>query len=194
MTKYILTDVDDTCLKFADPFQDWLREHKGMAGHGRLLHSYDVAKWLGITDEKATDLIVEYIESGHLDDQPPEPCALEIIPRFRQMGYEFVAITACGTNPAFAERRRKRLEDVFGFTWANVHCVPLGGHKDAFLSLYAPSIWVEDNWSHAVTGQALGHRSFIVTRGYNDHSDHPEITRVDDWFGIMQTIALPLAS
>lgn len=184
MTNLILTDVDDTCLKFADPFQDWLKNTKGMAGHSRLLHSYDVGKWLGIPEPQAADLIVEYLGSGHILDQPPEPCALEVIPRLHEQGYEFVAITACGTNPDFAQKRRKRLEEVFGFRWQNVHCVELGGNKDAYLRFYSPTIWVEDNWKHALNGQEIGHRSFILTRGYNEHLDHPEITRVIDWHEI----------
>lgn len=186
MDKLILTDVDDTVLKFAEPFQDWV-ESQGIKTHGRLRDIYSVERMLGDRGHDAIPLMRQFVEA--VDGQlPPEPCALEVLPELHKDGWSFVAITACGVDDWFHRQRVKNLEDVFGFHFDAVHCVELRDGKEKFLHRYRPTIWVEDNWHHAVVGSDLGHDSYVLTRGYNAEKHHPQVRRVATWHQIREEL------
>lgn len=180
MDKLILTDVDDTILRFSDPFQDWVVA-RGYVPDGKLRERYSIERWLNVSRDEAVALIEEFSRSPEMINQPPEECAAEILPFLHRQGWKFVAITACGINDAFRTQRIQTLEDTFGFAFDEVHTVGLRASKDDVLRAYDPAVWVEDNWEHAVNGALIGHKSFIVHRAYNADEEHPEIIRVSCW-------------
>lgn len=182
MGKLILTDVDETVLKFAEPFQDWMVAEKGFRPIHRLRDHYSVELVFGVTALEARQLMAEFSDTEIMLNQPPEPCALAVLPKLYAEGYRFVAITACGTDPDFQAKRRRTLEQTFGFPWEAVHVVELRGSKRDFLKAYDPAVWVEDHYEHAVDGAALGHDTYLIHRDYNWENDHPEVTRVSDWW------------
>jgi hypothetical protein len=185
--KLILTDVDETVLKYADPFQDWC-EMKGYSMNGRLRDMHDICALLDVDAKTADEIIREFSESGALDTQPPEDCALEVLPQLYQKGFRFVAITACGNDPIFRLKRRRCLENTFGFAWEDVHTIGLGDSKGPLLSMYPPSVWVEDHFIHSVRGAEIGHKTFLLTREYNQGRKHPKVNRVVSWFDIYDSL------
>lgn len=183
----ILTDVDETVLGFADPFQDWC-EAKGYATSGRLRDMYDISRLLDVDADTANEIIREFGASGALDAQPPEECALEILPKLYKKGFRFIALTACGNDPIFRLKRRRCLEETFGFAWDDIHTIDLGDSKGPILSMYPPSVWVEDHFTHAVRGAEIGHNAFLLTREYNRGRKHPKVNRVNSWFDIYDSL------
>jgi hypothetical protein len=180
----ILTDVDDTCLRFADELERYAGD-MGWPVFGRLRDIYDLATFFGTTREEAVDKLHDFIRiRGH--EQPPESCAAEVIPNLRAKGYDFVAVTACGLDPVFRLKRVRNLEHAFGFRFEDVHVVDLRAEKTPILSLYEPAVWVEDHFGHAVAGAELGHRTFLLDRQYNRGQEHPLVTRVPDWHAIAE--------
>lgn len=179
--KYILTDVDDTVLKFADIFQEWL-ETRGIVYPDRLRdnprHSSDIG-----------ELIHHFIENPDLiGNLPPEEDAIKVLPTLYENGWKFVAITAVPDNRDIVEARKENLEKVFGFKWENVHCVGLGGDKTETLKRYPQSIWVEDNHKNALVGASVGHKSFLLNRPSNSKYADDSITRIENWHEIASLI------
>lgn len=189
MNRLILTDVDDTILRFSEPFQDWVIA-RGLKPNGNLREQYSIEKWLGVPRTEAVSLIEEFSRSPEMVNQPPEECALEVLPRLYAEGWRFVAITACGIDEEFRQQRWQTLNDTFGFPWEEVHTVGLRMPKTDVLKGYEPAVWVEDNFQHAVDGAAMGHRSFILHRAYNADDEHPEVIRVPSWRELHECLKL----
>lgn len=188
MSRLILTDVDDTVLRFVDPFQDWVAG-KGFYVSNRWRETYNIADMIGLSSrEDITALINGFVRESN-GRQPPEECAAEVIPRLRKKGYRFIAITACGEDPTFRIQRAENLAEAFGFEWDDLHMVPQLGCKRKHLERYEGAVWVEDNWGHAVAGADIGHDTFIVTRPHNAAFNDPRITRVTCWRQIEQHLS-----
>lgn len=188
MNKLILTDVDETILRFADPFQDWI-EARGFKTNGRLRDIYNIEHWIGIDHDTALELMDEFGRTEAMKNQPPEECALKVLPRLHSAGYRFAAITACGTSLAFQKQRHRTLEATFGVPFADVHVVATRGSKREHLESYPEAIWVEDSFNHAVVGAETGHRTFLLTRPYNVGLAHAGVTRVANWYDIEAALA-----
>lgn len=175
----ILTDVDDTCLEFARPFQDYV-EANGVPTYGQLREMYSLETFMRLTREAAIEHLAGFA-SANGDRYPAEECARTVLPQLHADGYRFVAVTACGLDPVFRLKRVRNLERQFGFRFDDVHVVDLGAGKAEILAEYEPAIWVEDHFGHAVVGAELGHRTFLMDRVYNRDKEHPLVTRVRDW-------------
>jgi hypothetical protein len=187
MRKLILTDIDETVLQFCAPFQAFA-QRRGVATAGNLREIYDIAEFLQRDREGAEAFLQEFVaEEGHR--QPAEPCAKTVLPELAEQGYEFVGITACGHDPAFKLDRINNLRWEFGFPFSGLLTVDLQGSKRELLSWFAPAIWVEDHFEHAVTGAELGHRVFLMDKPYNAGLVHPGVTRVTGWNMIATILA-----
>lgn len=180
----ILTDVDETVLSFADPFQSWMLE-QGYTAKRRLRDHYEIPTTFDLDPGKELALIDAFSTSAAMGALPPEPDAAEVLPVLHQRGFTFTAVSACVGHDPVPQRRRQNLENAFGFAWQDVHCVGIRRSKAAVLSSYQPSIWVEDHRDHANTGAALGHRAFLIDRPYNQGAVERGVTRVSSWHEII---------
>ena len=187
--KYILTDIDDTILKFADGFQAWLTKH-GHQTVGKIRDGYSVANALNCSEEEADKLIRQFSEDeGHMPYLEVEPDAAEILPELEKMGYKFVAISACVNSDVTVRARHLNLKNAFPVDWHAVHCVGLHQSKDDHLRMYRNTWWVEDNAKHALRGAAIGHHTFLLDRAYNSHLDIKDNPyRVKSWHDIFDEI------
>lgn len=172
----ILTDIDDTCLNFGDRFQAYV-EAQGLRTTGRLRDIWRIEDLLGITTAAVLPHLAAFTGDPDVRHEP-EPCAAEVFPILRGLGYRFVGISACGTDPGYHARRVANLTQAFGFAFDALICVPFAGSKREILARYQDAVWVEDNLAHAETGAALGHRTFLIDRPYNGwtvRSTRPDI-------------------
>lgn len=183
--RVLLTDIDDTILDFARPFQMWAKS-KGYAFDGCMREmTGGIPALLDISRFEADRLVTEFIlESDEFAMLPPEPCAEKVLPELHRAGFEFVAITATINNTDVWRRRRQNLVSAFGFPFKEVRLTGLGECKGSALRGYDPTVWVEDNFGHAVTGAEIGHDSYVLTRGYNVDLEHPKVTRLTGWYEI----------
>lgn len=188
--KLILTDIDDTVLRFGDKFQDWCEKVKGLPTYGRLRDIASIEDFLQLDRPRCTELVVEFSNCPeHMPHLEPEPCALEYVPKLHALGYQFVAISSCVDGPVVTQMRRENLERAFGIPWLDVHCTGLLAPKDDVLKAYAPTFWVEDNAKNAVLGTELGHTTFLVDRKYNQHlKTVSNPFRVPDWQAVYHMI------
>lgn len=186
--RLILVDIDETVLNFTDPFERWLVEG-GWELRDQMRDVYDLTHLLDVKLDRALEVVEEFhttvAEFGAL---VPEPCAAVVLPQLHQQGYRFVAISAAVATQEVRDIRAKNLRDAFGFEFEDVIMTGLQGSKEPILALFEPAIWVEDNFKHAVAGAEMGHKTFLITRGYNEGRSHPQITRVTDWHDIQKAL------
>lgn len=190
MTKLILTDIDDTILLFADTFQKWAVEEKGFTLTQSIRDGGSIQDAIGCHRDHVDELVVEFSNDPHwFSTIPPEPDAKDVLPILYDMGYQFVAISSCVDGPTVTARRRKNLEEAFGIPWLEVHCTGLLQPKRAYLEVFEPTWWVEDNSTHAMVGAELGHTTFLLDRAYNrdiEASMNPK--RIKNWYDVLETI------
>ncbi len=189
-SKIILTDVDDSVLSYAETLQTYL-EARGIRFTGELRDVHTFSEVTDLTDEQGSELITKFaLDDQHFANLPPEPCAAEVIPMLHRQGWEFVAISACGTDPRVYEMRVRNLEKAFGFPWKALHTVEFWESKREYLRQYDRAYWVEDNRRHAIEGGSLGHRAFLLDRLHNACPERPDprFIRVDTWWDILSQI------
>lgn len=186
--KRLIVDVDDTILQCADTFQKFIGANFGLYSGEYLRNHHDIPKLFGVSIEKTMEIISAFHRSHLMANLPPLPCAADVLPDLYEAGYSFVAITACLDEPLTIERRKANLWAAFGFPWEAIHCIGLKPSKRSMLEQYPSSYWVDDLYHHAEAGHEVGHKSFLIDKPYNRHSDHPEITRVVDWHQIAEKL------
>jgi hypothetical protein len=191
----ILTDIDDTILKFADAFQKWAVEEKGYTLTQSIRDGGSIQDAIGCHRDHVDELVIEFSTNPEFFGTiPPEEDALAVIPVLHKMGHQFVAISSCVDGPEVTACRRKNLEEAFGIPWLDVHCTGLLKPKVDYLSKFQPTWWVEDNAGHAFAGAALGHKAFLLERPYNDLTtinlpDFPaDLRRVKSWHNVFDAI------
>lgn len=185
MSRYILTDVDNTILNFSDAFQSWLNR-QGLTGTGSIAETNSICDYLGCERSRTEELIREFSESPEMTWLEPEPHAVDVIRYLHDKGWEFVAITACHDHHETRFHRRNNLYRVFGFD-LSLHVTGLNGCKRGVLSSYRPTYWVEDHYENALLGAEVGHTSFVMDRPYNQ-GDDARLHRVKDWRAIEDVV------
>ena len=186
--RLILVDIDETVLNFSDPFEKWLVS-RGWEMKEKMRDVYDLTRLLDVKLDRVMEILHEYhTECEEFGMLEPESCAAVVLPQLHTLGYRFVAISAAVGTQEVRDIRANNLKNAFGFEFEDVICTGLRGDKEPILALHQPAIWVEDNFKHAVTGAELGHKTFMITRGYNVGREHPLVTRVDGWHDIQKAI------
>jgi hypothetical protein len=191
--KLILTDIDDTVLRFGDKFEEWCIDTKKLATFGgRLRESASIEDFLQCDRERATELVIEFSTCPNtMPFLEPEPCAQIYVPKLYEMGYQFAAISSCVDGPVVTQMRRENLERAFGIPWLDVTCVGLLAPKHEALRQHEPTFWVEDNANNALLGAELGHQTFLLDRSYNRHVQAVSNPfRVPDWQAIYMMIKM----
>jgi hypothetical protein len=186
MKKYILTDLDNTVFSFAPHFEDWAVRSGYNIRRGQIDQTYDFADMF--YDEIDVDAMLTdfFACDDTMGSFPALPNTVEPIQRLHEKGYSFVGITACNPREGLQKVRHDNLKNVFGFDFSQVYVTGLDRCKSFVLDMFEPTIWVEDNWNHAVAGAHLGHTTFLIDYEYN-RGDGP-FQRVTDWLAIEEHI------
>ncbi len=190
MAKIIYTDVDSTVLDFNSKWEVFVRDagveipYPGfLQGHCRLTDA------LGMDEAEEMRLVGEFFASDHFYDLPAVEGAQEALQRLYSEGWSFVAVTACPSGEAVSAGRKGNLERALGVPFHAVHTTGVGGGKHGVLSMFAPTVWVEDHFHNAVTGHELGYRTFLINQTHNLHHDAP-MARVDTWAEIVEQLCM----
>jgi uncharacterized HAD superfamily protein len=188
MSQVILTDLDEVIFDWQGPFEKWATGVKGYTPEFPLRNFWDIERWLNLTYEQGRELIEEFNHLESFGDLKPLPHVVENVLKLSDAGYKFVAITACAADDWTHQTRWHNLRRCFGHVFDTLHCVGLSQPKADFLKRYAPTYWVEDKATHAVTGADLGHSPFLINYRWNEYETDKRVTRVSDWREISSTI------
>lgn len=191
MSKLILTDVDEVLLEWGPAFEKWVvgTERFDVQTDVALRDAYNIEDWLGIPHSTTRELIAEFnLLPDHFTHLTPYADALVYVPQLKQLGYDFVAISACAADDDTQRMRRANLHAHFPDVFDTIHCVGLGASKMRILERYRPTWWVDDKPSHCEDGALLGHKSFMITRSYNTRVNPKGVRRVASWQEIYSCI------
>lgn len=111
--------------------------------------------------DRAWELFVEYCSSDLMKTLSPfEPTSLKVINRLKKH-FDFVAITAIGTDPFSKMYRASNLEALFPGAFKEVHCVEFGASKVDVLKQYVGIgtdvvCYIDDSNAHVIDAMKLG--------------------------------------
>jgi len=105
-----------------------------------------------------------------------------------EMGYRFIAITSCSSNPMSKVLRQANLYNIFGDIFDDVHCIPIYESKKLYLAEYKPTFWIEDNFKNCVDGLEYGHGCILLSQIWNENYQNIRIRRCDKWPEIVDFI------
>ena len=190
MKKYLLVDVDDTLLGWADGFKVFAEKELGKNLIGKP-DQYCMSNWLGINKTEILNLIQDF-NNNHEDFGNLKPIlkAEIYLPKFKEGGYEIVAVTASSDKHKSIERRKNNLYNVFGKIFSDIHCVANAEDKKKHLQKYPPSIFVEDKIFNAEMGLEFNHKPIIIRQLHSiEHEpNYSHLTWVNDWEEIYEII------
>lgn len=178
--KYILTDIDNTLVRFSPHFEDWAERYGHSITRGVIENTYDFQQMFRdpIPDPEAM-LQPFFACDMTMSTFPALDNCVEPVQRLHQAGYRFIAVTACTPRDGLAQIRKRNLEEVYGIEFEDVFISGYERPKAEVLKHFGPSVWVEDNLKHAREGAELGHRTFVIDYTYNQGTGPFE--RVKDW-------------
>ncbi len=181
MPKFIF-DCDDVLLDWIGGFKAFLRDAYEIIPATPEPDSWDMNHWVG---RPALPLIKEFNESEAFGRLLPLPGAVEAL---RSITGSISVITSCGVSGGPVEiRRRENLLSQFGPIFDKIVCIPLGSEKYEALNEFDPSVWVEDNYKHALAGVFAGHDTWMIRRPHNREFE-AESHNLIEWVDSVQEV------
>lgn len=186
----VLLDCDGVLLDWESAFREWVtaKLRRPIAAHPS---DWCLSKWLGVTKDEASALVEEFNHGEHFGSLWPVSGAVWAVGGLAEAGFELHVITSCAAKSEVAAQRRQNLAIHFGDVFASVTCLDLGQSKAKALIEHEPgATWIEDNFTHALTGHALGHRTFVLRYPHNRKHEEGSVgpTWCDDWADVMARI------
>lgn len=179
----ILTDVDGVILDWENAFHEWMTDlgHQAVDNYQALrgMHRrYDIER------NTSMNLVRQFNESAQIGFLEPLRDAAEVIHNlYMQDGYDFVMITALGTNRYAQMARERNLREVLDIDF-KIHYVDTAAPKKEILTQLAPRyqgcLWIEDNTLNADQGQELGLQGVVMRHTHNAEYEG-SCTVVDNW-------------
>lgn len=189
MTKnnIILIDCDGVLLLWRDSFKLYMQHQ----GHEWLnvKDDYRVAQHFNLSVDEVYQHMKRF-NDGHwlFGTLKPIEDAVSGMKTLSKMGYRFIAITSCSSNPTSKVLRQANLYNIFGDVFDDVHCVPIYESKKPHLAEYEPTFWIEDNFKNCVDGIKYGHTGILLTQIWNRIYEDNDIKRCDKWPEIVDFI------
>lgn len=184
MKKQFLIDIDGVTLLWTSGFEKYIKHKRGIDLRSSPDQFYKVEKVLNISHKEAHELILDFHESEYFRHLPPFRDALKYIPKMKNEGWNFTAITAAGISEKIRENRIFNLKKYFGNSITDLILVDPDTTKLDKLQMFEPSYWIDDSPRHVLAGIEAGHTSFHMSRKHHEDDvrlNHPDIIPVDNW-------------
>jgi hypothetical protein len=181
----ILTDVDEVLLKWKPTFDRFLEDQHGI----KVPENYRnkrVDEWLG---EKTWDYVNQFNgDPTHFSCLPAYEDAALWVPRLHQEGWTLIAITAAGRNDAAFQMRQANLKSQFGDIFDDLHHVDYEEGKDCWLEKYHPTWWIDDSWTHILTGLKYNHNCIHMVRYWDSEHFNENVARAGSWEDVYRIV------
>lgn len=194
MSKIFLTDIDTVVLDWQTAFTRWVKDNTDHNPTKYLSHTYWIDDWLNITYDEGEELVHAFHTSEDFSNINAYMDAKHILPKLKDDGYEFVAITAVPDHKEIREMREENLEKIFPGFFKDLILVDYTGSKLAELCKFDSTHWVDDRFDHVKSGVRAGHNSFHLLRhpcSYNDDTsldDHALFNRALNWHDVYDKV------
>jgi FMN phosphatase YigB (HAD superfamily) len=178
---YILTDVDDVLLNYADAFTS----KYNLVKIKNNVNSFEDA--FNIPHDKIASMITDFNHSEDFSILKPTTHSVETLTELKKEGFKIIAITACGQSDTIKYNRLENMYNVFGDIFDDIQMVDLFQSKKDKLAKFKNTnyIWIEDNIKNYHAGLECGLHSLLIKTEFNA----PTIERtLDDWLDIQKYI------
>lgn len=185
--KFLLLDIDDTVLGWTEGFKAYIEKKLGKKLEGRQTE-YTMSSWIGLPDEEVKELVRDFNDNDEeFGNLKPIRNSEVFLPKFKDLGYDLVAITCSSAKEDSIKRRKQNIINVFGDIFTDVHCIPLSASKEEHLKQYPSSYWIEDKIENALLGKKLGHKGVMIRQPHNTLREkelEKDLMWVDEWGNI----------
>ena len=183
--KILLIDVDGVCLDWREGFMRFMlnRGHPIRSGFET---EYLLGSFYDLNDEEFYNQ-VNIFNSGRWEfgTLKAEPGALSGINALSELGYRFIAISACSSSKQSFVLRRANLYNIFGDVFDEVHCLDLKDRKKSHLAYHEPTFWIEDKMSACLEGVDAGHKCILIDQTWNKDQHDDRVERCQDWDAVI---------
>lgn len=190
--KLIITDVDGVILDWGAHFHAYMQSHGHQKAHDNPSY-WQETYYPHLSDIEAKKMVYHFNTSAWMMGLPPLRDARSGVGRLVEHGYQFIAITAMGTDRFSLLARNYNLENLFGKdVFVDVIGTDMYDHnsKRAELRGYEGHYWIEDRVENAILGTEMGLDTILMDHAYNadfGESEHG-IKRVSCWANICDFI------
>ena len=183
--KIIVTDCDGVLLNWEYAFVCWMTQ-RGYTEIEDGNKEYNIGKRFGITLEAAIEQVIIFNESAAMAFLPALRDARYYVKRLHEEhGYVFHCVTSMSLDPNAKKLRQMNLDKLFGSTaFPVLECLDTGADKEEALEKYRDTgyYWIEDKFSNAVAGQAVGMHPILIEHGWNMNEVVPDgMKKVTTW-------------
>jgi hypothetical protein len=147
---------------------------------------YDLCKRFNTSFEDAKAKVRTFNASAAMGFLPALRDARYYVKRLHEeLGYDFHCVTSLGLDPSAKKLRQMNLDKLFGPTAFSVlECLDTNASKEAALEKYRDTgyYWIEDKFSNAIAGQAVGMKPILIEHGWNMNEVIPNgMKKVTTW-------------
>lgn len=175
--RLLLTDVDGCLLNWNSVFEQYMNTKGFKKCDGT---TYSLSTQYNIERAIMDGLVHDFNSSEFIRDLPAYKDSVEYVAKLKDLGFKFIAITSLGDEKLQYDYRVENLNKVFGEgTFSEVICLPCGENKYTTLTRWQNSglFWIEDKFSNALAGVALGLKSILVSHLYNASHTQSRVLR-----------------
>ena len=192
MSKVIITDVDGCILNWNRSFLEYIKSLD--IKPKKDFHScWDLEEWLGLSTNEVDNLAKDFNTTKNFTNLKSDYKSDVYIPLLHGMGYDFIAITACGSSDITTKYRTINLNNLFPGIFKEIFCCDHNYEKNSILeNLPKSKYWVEDHYHNCKFGNEYDHRCFLMNHPHNNHIVDDTVTMVNDWEDIYERIILDI--
>lgn len=190
MSKLIITDIDGCVLNWSEGFIEYIKSIN-LTPKKDFYSCLDLEDWLGMTSKEVNNLAKDFNKTDEFKNLKPDYKSDIYIPLLHGMGYDFIAITACGSHDTTSKYRTLNLNSLFPGIFKEIFCCDHNYEKDNILKTLPKSkYWIEDHYHNCKFGYDHSHRCFLMNHPYNNHINDDTIEIVADWEDIYEKILI----
>lgn len=188
MSKLIITDVDGCILNWSKSFIEYVNDI-GLIPKKDFYSCWDLEDWLGLSTKEVDSLAKDFNNTDNFKRLLPDYKSDIYIPLLHDIGYDFIAITACGSHDTTSKYRTLNLNNLFPNVFKEIFCCDYNYEKNDILEkLPKAKYWVEDHYHNCKFGIDKDHTCFLMKHSYNNHIVDESIVMVSDWEEIYKNV------
>lgn len=186
--KILLCDCDGVLLNWREGFIRFML-NRGYNPQPEYETAYLLGRYFNLSDDEFYRQ-VEIFNSGRWEfgTLKAESGAVNGIAALAELGYSFIAISACSSSKQTFVLRRANLYNVFGDVFDEVHCLDLKDSKKSHLAYHEPTFWIEDKMSACLEGVEPGHKCILINRVWNKDQHDDRVERCHNWDAVVRYI------
>jgi FMN phosphatase YigB (HAD superfamily) len=181
----LITDIDGVALNWVQGFSKYLH-YKMLQKIKSWNPSQFNSKECFPHFKRFQQYVLEYQSMEFYKQLKPYEDALEAYKQIKNLGFDIVALTSCGTEKDVVNNRLENIKNCFDGIFSDVHILGLQQRKDQILNNYKNAVFIDDQVNNVISGAKAGHTTFLLDKKYNKTLILPSsVTRIKNWDSVI---------